>query len=79
MMVWTWIGVGVAGFLALSLLFGLAIARVLGSIGAEIAQLLEAEGWTSAPLTRDTEGLAEAPKSALGHVRPDRPSRSPQS
>jgi hypothetical protein len=77
-MVWAWIGVGVAGLLGLSLLVGLAVALVLGSVGAEIAQLLEADGWTSASLTRDPEGLVEAPQSALGHVRPDRRSRSPQ-
>jgi hypothetical protein len=78
MTVWAWIGVGVAGLLTLSLLVGLAIARVLGTVGTEVGQLLEAEGWTSAPLTRDTEGLVEAPRSALGHVKPNRPSRSSQ-
>ena len=39
--------------LALSLLIGVAIARILGMIGEEIAELVEAEPWTSAPLTRD--------------------------
>jgi hypothetical protein len=54
MTVWMWIGAGVAGMLALSVLIGVAIARILGIIGAEVAELLEAEPWTSAPLTRET-------------------------
>ena len=57
MTVWVWIGVGLAGLLAAPLLVGLAIARILGTIGNEVAQLLEAEPWTSAPLTRETDGL----------------------
>lgn len=60
MTVWVWIGVGLAGLLAASLLVGLAIARILGTIGDELAQLLEAEPWTSAPLTREGEVLAAA-------------------
>jgi hypothetical protein len=76
MTVWAWIEVGVAGLLTLSLLIGLAIARVLGTVGTEIAQLLETEAWTSAPLTRDTEGLVKAPGSGLGHVQRKRRSRS---
>jgi hypothetical protein len=34
---------------------GLVIARILGMIGADITELVEAEPWTSAPLTRETE------------------------
>ena len=50
-----WIVPGVVGLLASSLLFGFAIARILGTIGGEIAELLEAEPWASARLTRETE------------------------
>jgi hypothetical protein len=50
-----WIVPGVVGLLASSLLIGVAIARILGTIGEEIAELLEAEPWTSARLTRGTE------------------------
>ena len=50
-----WIVAGVVGLLASSLLFGFAIARILGTIGGEIADLLEAEPWASARLTRETE------------------------
>jgi len=50
-----WIVPGVVGLLASSLLIGIVIARVLGTIGGEIAELLETEPWTSARLTRETE------------------------
>jgi hypothetical protein len=59
MSVLLWIGVGLAGLLAFSMLVGLAIARILGAIGEEIAQFMEAEPWTSAPLTREGEVLVE--------------------
>jgi hypothetical protein len=62
MNVLVWIGVGLAGLLAFSLLVALAVARILGAIGDELAQLLEAEPWTSAPLTREGEVLADARK-----------------
>jgi hypothetical protein len=55
MSVWGWIGVGVATFFALSIAAGLAIARILGAISSGINQILEHEGWTSAPLTRAIE------------------------
>jgi hypothetical protein len=53
--IWIWIVPGVVGLLGASLLIGIAIARILGTIGEEIAELLEAEPWTSARLTRETE------------------------
>jgi hypothetical protein len=55
MSVWGWIGVGVATFLVLSIAVGLAIAKILGAISSGINQILEQEGWTSAPLTRAIE------------------------
>jgi hypothetical protein len=76
MSVLVWIGVGLAGLLALSLLIGLAIARILGAIGDEIAQLLEAERWTSAPLTRQTEALAAVGEIDSGASAHDRRSHS---
>jgi hypothetical protein len=70
MTVWLWIGVGLAGLLAVSLLVGLAIARILGTIGDELAQLLEVEQWTSAPLTREMERSAEVTQIAFApHAR----------
>jgi hypothetical protein len=76
MTVWAWIGVGVAGLLAVSLVVGLAIARVLGTISGEIGQLLEAEAWTLAPLTRETEPLAQALNRGSETDARDRGSRS---
>ena len=76
MSVFVWIGVGLGGLLLLSLLAGLAISRILGTIGHEIAQLLEAEPWASAPLTRDTERLPEAPQIGSGASARNLASRS---
>jgi hypothetical protein len=53
-----WIVPGVVGLLASSLLIGITIARILGTIGEEIAELLEAEPWASAQLTRETEPVS---------------------
>ena len=53
-----WIVPGVVGLFASSLLIGFAIARILGTIGGEIAELLEADPWTSTQLTRETEPVS---------------------
>jgi uncharacterized membrane protein len=74
-----WIGAGVGGVLVLSLLLGVAVARILGLIGGEIADVLEAEWWTSAPLTRQTEALAAAPEISAGAAVHDRRSDSSRS
>jgi len=71
-----WIGAGLVGVLALSLLIGVAIARILGMIGEEIAELVEAEPWMSAPLTREPEVLAAVAEIGSGPAVPDRPSHS---
>jgi hypothetical protein len=74
-----WIGVGLAGLLAFSLLVALAIARILGAIGDEFAQLREAEPWTSAPLTREADVLAgarEIGSAANAHDRRSHSSRT---
>jgi hypothetical protein len=76
MTVWMWIGTSVAGVLALSLFLGVGIARILGKIGEEVADLLEAEPWTSAPLTRETEVSAAAPEIGSGAGARDRRSHS---
>jgi hypothetical protein len=55
MSIWGWIGVGVGSFLAVSIAAGLAIAKVLGTISSGINEILEHEGWASAPLTRAIE------------------------
>lgn len=71
-----WIGVALAGLLALSLLVGLALARILGAISDEMAQLLETEPWTSAPLTREGDVLAETRKIDSGASAHERRSHS---
>ncbi len=71
-----WIGAGLVGVLALSLLIGVAIARILGMIGEEIAELVEAEPWMSAPLTREPEVLAAALEIGTSADVGDRRSRS---
>jgi hypothetical protein len=76
MSVLVWIGVGLAGLLTLSLLVGLALARILGAIGDDIAQLLETEPWTSSPLTREGEVLAEVREIDSGASAHDRRSHS---
>jgi hypothetical protein len=78
MTAWMWIGTGVAGVLALSLLLGVATARILGRIGEDVAELLESEPWTSAPLTRETERLVTAREMGSGAEPHDRRSHSPQ-
>jgi hypothetical protein len=57
MSVWVWIAIGVGSLIAFSLVGGLVIARVLGSIGREVSQVLEAEAeaWATAPLTHATQ------------------------
>jgi hypothetical protein len=71
-----WIGVGLAGLLAVSLLVALAIARILGTIGDELAQLLEADPWTSAPLTREADVSAGATEIGSAAKALDRRSHS---
>jgi len=50
--VWLWIAIGVCLLLVFSLLVGMALARVLGTIGREISELYETEDWAKAPPTR---------------------------
>jgi hypothetical protein len=48
----TWIAIGAAMMLALSILVGLALAAILGRISGEVSELLEAEPWAVAPPAR---------------------------
>jgi hypothetical protein len=45
-----WILIGGSAALAVALATGLAVAAVLGAIGAQVSDIL-AEQWSSAPLT----------------------------
>ena len=50
MSLWVWIVVVSGALLALSLLVGLALAAILGSISRELSELVELERWADAPL-----------------------------
>ena len=43
MSVWVWVSLAIAGFFAVSLLVGLAVAAVLANIGREFSRLIEFE------------------------------------
>ena len=49
---WVWIAIGVGSFLVVSLVAGLVIARVLGTIAMKISQLQETDEWAGLPPTR---------------------------
>jgi len=55
MSVWVWIGVGLGTAVGMSVLLGVVVARVLGSIAAEASRLLESEVWLVGPLSREAE------------------------
>jgi hypothetical protein len=59
MPMWFWIMIGVGSFLGLSLLIGLALARILGTIGREIGGLYETEDWAMLPPTRPAKDVKE--------------------
>ena len=56
---WVWIMIGLGSFLGLSLLVGLALARILGTIGRQIGGLYETEDWTTVPPTRAAKDAEE--------------------
>ena len=49
---WVWIAIGVGSFLGLSLLVGLGLAAILGTIGRQISELHETDDWAMVPPTR---------------------------
>jgi hypothetical protein len=52
MTVWTWLAIGGAALILASAVVGLVIAAILGSLSRNVSQLLDAEPWSSMPLTR---------------------------
>jgi hypothetical protein len=52
MPMWVWIVIGVGSFLGLSLLVGLGLATILGTIGRQISELHETDDWAMLPPTR---------------------------
>jgi hypothetical protein len=64
MSVWAWLAIGIGAFFGVALALGLAIARILGRISHDVTDLLEAEAWSAAPLTRALEAPPEVPTTA---------------
>jgi hypothetical protein len=60
MPLWTWAVIGATALLALSVLVGLAVGAILGSISREVSELLEMGPWSSAPLTQEKIAAARA-------------------
>ena len=52
MSTWAWIAVGLASFLLVSVLVGLAVAAILRRIGERVSEPYEAGDWAEAALTR---------------------------
>jgi hypothetical protein len=59
MPMWVWIAIGVASFLCLSLVVGLAVARILGTIARRLSELYETEDWATLPPTRASKDVKE--------------------
>ena len=56
---WTWIAIGVGGFLVLATVVALLVAAILGVIADDIAALYETEEWAALPLTRESDEQSE--------------------
>ena len=56
---WVWIVIGVGSFLGLSLLVGLGLAAILGTIGRQISELHEPDDWAMLPPTRAARDVKE--------------------
>lgn len=56
---WGWIAIGVGSFVGLSVLVGLALARILGTIGREVADMYETEDWAMVPPSRAAQATEE--------------------
>jgi hypothetical protein len=52
MPMWLWIAIGLASFLGPSLLFGIAMTRILGAIGQHVSEMYETDAWARVPPTR---------------------------
>ena len=53
MPLWAWTVIGAGALLGFSVLVGLAVGSILGSISREVSELLEMEPWSSAPLKQE--------------------------
>jgi hypothetical protein len=55
MSIWTWLAIGTTASIAVPIVVGLGLSRILGQISHEVTELLETEEWVGAPLTRALE------------------------
>ena len=69
MSLWAWLAVGIGAFGCITLVVGLAIARILGQISRDVTDLLESEMWSAAPLTRALDAPPEVPSTASARGR----------
>jgi hypothetical protein len=72
MPMWIWIVIGVGSFLGLSLLVGLALAAILGTIGRQISELHETDDWAMLPPTRASKEVTEQSEEHAKSSRVDR-------
>jgi hypothetical protein len=61
MSVWSWIAIGLASWLVLSVIFAFVLVRILGRIGREISGIYEAEAWSTLPPSRALGAAEDAP------------------
>ena len=64
MSVWAWLAIGIGAFMGVTLVVGLAVARILGNISRDVTDLLETEMWSAAPLSRALDAPPEVPSTA---------------
>jgi hypothetical protein len=52
MPMWVWVAIGLGSFLGLSVLGGIAMARIVTAIGRQLSEMYETEVWARVPPTR---------------------------
>jgi hypothetical protein len=55
MSIWVWVPIGGVVLMALPIVVGLAVARILGGIAGDVSRALDQELWSSVPLMREME------------------------
>ena len=68
-MFWAWFAIGIGAFMGVTVVVGLAIARILGNISRDVTDLLETEMWSAAPLSRALDAAPEVPSEAAAGGR----------
>jgi hypothetical protein len=63
MSIWVWLAIGTTAFIGVPVVVGLGLSRIFGQISQEVTELLEAEEWSGAPLTRALENPRSMPVS----------------